>query len=236
MTNLGVSGGLACTGNGTLGILVKHASQPGRKLLLSCSHVVARSGNFAVNFESLFTAERIVQQPVPFACDRSVNRIGVLINSPAPFSVLKKGSETNGDFALVLLDEGISSTITPVQRITNNWIKHYLKESPASWHGRTVRLLGALRRDEADALGKIVAMPEKGIDVDFSGVGVVRVKGAIEYEVRCEKGDSGAAVIDEQNQLLGLHIAGKPARGTGVFLPVADFMTKHALQLVERGS
>ena len=236
MTKLGVSGGLACTGNGTLGILVKHASQPGRKLLLSCSHVVARSGSFAVSFDSLFTAERIVQQPVHPACDRSVNRIGLLINSPVPFTVLKKGSETDGDFALVLLDEGISSTITPVQRITNNWIKHYLMESPASWHGRTVRLLGALRRDEADALGRIVAMPEQGIDIDFNGVGVVRVKGAIEYEVRCEKGDSGGAVIDEQNQLLGLHIAGKPAKGTGVFLPVADFMTRHALQLVERGS
>src|SRR4051812_4985230 len=98
MTQLGVEGGLVCTGNGTLGLLVQVGPDPRTKTyILSCSHVVARGGAFPQPFASIFDSELGVQQPAPEPCRRDVNRIGAITNAPVPFSVLKKGIATTTD-------------------------------------------------------------------------------------------------------------------------------------------
>ena len=49
----GESGGLYCGSSGTLGVLVKPDGSDGKEVyLLSCSHVIARSGRLAGVYET----------------------------------------------------------------------------------------------------------------------------------------------------------------------------------------
>jgi hypothetical protein len=232
MTHVGVAGGLVCTGNGTLGLLVKVGAAGTERYILSCSHVVARGGSFSLPFPKLFDSEKVVQQPAPEPCLRGVNEIGLLTDSPAPFSVLKKNTRTAFDCALVRLTSAVAGSVTSVQQLTQSKVTVLAREHPSSFKGMTTRLLGAKRLDQRDALGKVVGL-ESVVDVTFDGIGVVPVENAVVYNTRCAKGDSGGAVIDEQNRLLGMHIAGRADGLQGVFLPLGEFFKKYDLHLVE---
>ena len=226
---LGLLGGLACSASGTLGILVCNPGSP-RVFLFGCSHVLANSGKFGLPFASVPMTHTTVQQPVPTPCDPTANRVGLL--QPGFTEIAAKGDGVNNaDFALVLLDPAVAAATSSVQAVTGNSIREFAREHPSEWReGMRTRLLGAMN---PGVYGEIIGFSEEKQEaVTYPGIGDTVFTGTVRYKTDCAEGDSGAPVIDDDNRLLGMHIAGNSSRGIGLFLPVGDFLINHNLKLV----
>lgn len=228
---MGIPGALVCTSaNGTLGILVRRNGAG--CFLLSCSHVVAKSGRFSSAFNSLSPSQRAVVQPV--SCDATMGRLGLL---QAGYSIIATNdvpgpdgrTDNAEDCGLVMIDAAVAVNLSPVQKLTSNTIRLIAQEDPASWEaGMTTRLLGIKRGSLEDATGHILRFA-KATSLWYPLLGDVTFRGGILYNTRCEPGDSGAPVTDEQNRLLGMHIAGDGT--TGLFMPLRDYFKANHLSL-----
>ena len=202
---MGRSGGLVCSGPGTLGVLVKKASGGSARYILSCSHVLAKCGQFNLNFADVPESKRVIQQPVDVACNAGNNRIGLLT---ANFSKVIPRSEgdTTADIALALLDPTVAATVSNIQTASGNSVREFASEDPSDWHiGMHTQLLGAV--SGASPPGKLIQFNgEHAEEITFAEVGKANVKGLARYSTICAEGDSGGAVIDDQDRLLGIHI------------------------------
>jgi len=219
---LGYSGGLVCTTSGTLGVLVK---KPGGSdvFLLSCSHVIANCGQFNALFDLVPDSMKVVQQPLVVSCDAAVNRVGVLTKCFSKIVSQDEG-DTTADIALALLDANVAASTSTI-----NSIGAFASEDPSQWQaGMTTRLLGAVT---SGAYGAIVGYDSDTPEyITYPTIGIVRFNGLVRYSTPCDSGDSGGAVIDDQNRLLGIHVAGdQSGQNLGFFLPVGTFMTQNGL-------
>lgn len=226
---LGALGGLICSSSGTLGVLVKDSAA--HVFLLSCSHVIANCGQFPGAFADLPDFLKVVQQPVSSPCDPQVNRIGLLQDG---FSVLVPQSQgvTHSDVALALVDTAVVGQTNNKQAATENAIRHFATEDPSSWeYGMSTQLLGAMN---PGAAGYIIGYKRDTPEyIKFPEVGIVMFTGLVRYATRSQEGDSGAAVIDEQNRLLGIHVGGSTAgQNVAAFFPVGPYLLEKGLVLV----
>ena len=227
---LGALGGLNCSPSGTLGIVCRKTDSPGDLFLFGCSHVLARSGQFGIPFQDVPDFQRVAQQPVASPCDATSNRIGLL--QPDFSTIVARDDGTNSaDFALVLIDPAIAAETTSLQAATQNSIVGVAQDHPSAWQpGTRTRLLGAM---SVGVFGEIIEyLDDKAITINYPGVGDASFTGVVRYKTECQGGDSGAAVIDDENRLLGIHIGGDSSSGVGLFLPVLDYFTNHNLVLV----
>ena len=225
---LGNSGGLICTGTGTLGLMVRKPAGAER-WILSCSHVLARGGNFDAPFASLPENRKVVQQPRSDPCDPTVNRVGLL--QPG-FSVIldSDAQTTTEDLALALIDVGVVAVTSSTQSATNKRIAIIAAEHPGDWEtNMPVWLLGAFNRNTPGTILRY--MGDQPTFIFYPGIGDVRFTGLVRYEVHCQPGDSGGAVVDENNRLLGLHVAGSEGDGVGAFLPLGEWFRNNGLEL-----
>jgi hypothetical protein len=225
---LGRAGGLVCTASGTLGVLVKKAAG-GDRFLLSCSHVLANCGQFNAPFDQIPNSKKVIQQPLTLSCDPQANRVGLLTKCFSKVVPQNQGV-TTADIALAILDPAIAIGISSIQMATGNSIREFASEDPGGWrNGMRTQLLGAV----TNAHGAIISFngdtPEF---VTFPAVGQVRFTGLVRYSTFCATGDSGAPVIDDQNRLLGIHVAGATSgQNIGLFLPVGKFMVQNGLAM-----
>jgi hypothetical protein len=225
---LGLLGGLVCSTSGTLGILVRN---PGTAnvFLLGCSHVLAKSGKFGIPFALVPASQLLVQQPIPAPCDPTANGVGSL---QAGYSeILAKDDGVNrADFALAALDPAVAAVTSSIQAATGNAITDFAREHPSEFqNGMRTRLLGAI---SAGVFGEIDRFEDEATEtVTYPGIGDVLFSGVVRYNTNCQEGDSGAPVVDDQNRLLGMHIAGDSTRGVGLFLPLGDYLTSNNLVL-----
>jgi hypothetical protein len=206
-------------------VLVKKAAGPDR-FLLSCSHVLANCGQFNAPFDEIPDSKRVIQQPLTLSCDPQANRVGLLTKC---FSrvVSQDQGDTTADIALALLDPAVAAGISSIQILTGNSIRDFASEDPSGWNGTLTHLLGAV----TSASGSVISFNGDSPEfVTFPTVGQVRFTGLVRYSTLCTSGDSGAPVIDDQNRLLGIHVAGATnGQNIGLFLPVGHFMAQNGL-------
>jgi hypothetical protein len=210
-------------------VLVRFPAPDQDVYLLSCSHVIANCGQFNAPFGDIPEFRKVVQQPVPTPCDASVNRVGLLQDG---FSVIVSASEgtTRCDLALAKLDPAVAAETSNLQAATGNSIVEIATEDPATWqNGMRTWLLGAINRN---ASGSIIQFngdaPET---VDFPVVGSVKFTGLVRYSSSCAEGDSGGAVVDSRNRLLGIHVGGDRSGSVGLFLPTGAFLSRKGMVL-----
>ena len=116
--------------------------------------------------------------------------------------------------------------------LTGKAITALAQEDPATWgEGMVTRLLGAHRPSEADAVGSVIGLQARETSITYRRVGDVPFGPCVLYKTPNAEGDSGGAVIDEKNRLLGMHIGGNPDRQIGVFMPLAKYFGLHNLIL-----
>jgi hypothetical protein len=207
---------------GTLGVFVRVIGQT-RPLLLSCSHVIARSGQFGKPFTMLSDDERTIQQPP--SGPPPANRVAFLTDVFTTLLPLGQGNNTE-DAALAELASGVPAS--PFPRFDDQIITT-VAPSPITRHTPTT-LLGAVNRH---ASGEVLnpSYPPKTLDpVPF--VQSATYAGMVYYRSNCAPGDSGGAVVDDQNRLLGIHVGGNSDAGVGVFFPIAEYFRTHNLELV----
>ncbi len=225
----GDAGGLYCGGSGTLGVLVKFPDPDNDVYVLSCSHVIANSGRFTGPFGDIQEFRRVVQQPVAMPCNAGINRVGLLQKD---FSIIVPASEgsTASDIALAKLDPEVAAATNNLQVASGNALSEIATEDPATWqNGMQTCLLGAINRN---ARGSILQFngdtPET---IDFPTIGAVSFTGLVRYSTACAEGDSGGAVVDSRNRLLGIHVAGDQAGSVGLFLPVGAYLAQKGMVL-----
>jgi hypothetical protein len=225
----GDGGGLYCGANGTLGVLVKFSDPDQDVYLLSCSHVIANCGQFGALFAEIPEFRKVVQQPVATPCDASVNRVGVLQDG---FSVIVSASQgtITCDLALAKLDPVVAAETNNLQVATGNSIADFATEDPATWqNGMETWLLGAINRN---AGGRIIQYNGETPElVDYPAVGTVKFSGLVQYSTSCAEGDSGGAVVDSRNRLLGIHVGGNRSGSVGLFLPTGAFLSRKGMVL-----
>jgi hypothetical protein len=148
------------------------------------------------------------------------------------FSVIVPASEgtTRADLALAKLDVDVAADADRIQVATGNAISEIAVEDPASWQtGMQTWLLGAVNRN---ASGSVIQFngdtPEA---IDFPIVGTVSFTGLVRYVTSCAEGDSGGAVVDSRNRLLGIHVAGNQSGTVGLFLPTGAFLAEKGMVL-----
>jgi hypothetical protein len=225
---LGALGGLLCSGSGTLGVLVKTSAASSDVFLLSCSHVIANCGQFVVPFAKAPDFRKVVQQPVSDTCDSQANRVGVLQDDFSVF-VAESDGVTDSDHALALLDPDVAANSSTIQLATGNSISEFATEDPASWQpGMKTQLLGAVNQG---SFGSILGFDgDTAEEITFAGFGTVRFTGLVRYSNSSAEHDSGAAVVDEQNRLLGFHVGGSTS-GVALFFPIGPYLLQKGLVL-----
>ncbi len=110
---LGEFGGLRCSPPGTLGLLVRE-TQTGHVLVLSCSHVLARSGHFGLPFPQVPDFWKVAQQPISPTCDPAENRIGALQDGFSTIVPQIQGTNTE-DCAQAPIDPAVAAVASQVQ-------------------------------------------------------------------------------------------------------------------------
>jgi hypothetical protein len=199
---------------GTFGLFVRRVGQ-NEPLVLSCSHVLARSG--------LASPDDVVEQPLG----------GAAITDPVAkltdvFSVLSTSSVNTEDIALARIDDGIKTNLLPLPSDTPITSVSDLRAHQFA-AGIPTRLLGLTTPDGRGA----TLTSEASFRVrELPGVGDVTFSGLVAYVTPCAGGDSGAVVVtDDGATALGLHIGGTPT-GLGVFLPLGPVFSTHGLELL----
>lgn len=210
--------------SGTLGAFVKDAQ--GNVFLLSCSHVIARSGQLLAPYPSLSPQQKKIQQPT--APDIAANTIATLTSQFS--NLVKQGNGVNTeDMALAAIDVGVA--ISPLQ-LYNGKAMFNPPTSPIE-NGTRTTLLGANTPSSSGVVTNALLNKTWVVhDVPFIGDAVY--KNVILYSTNCVEGDSGGAVIDDSGHLLGIHIGGSSLAGVGVFCPIASYLAAHGLSVVNQ--
>jgi len=203
-------------GLGTLGLIVRKIGTT-QALALSCSHVIARSGDL-VGFG------RSVEQPAGAAGET----VGTLTGD---FSTLRSGTLATFDVALAALSAPAAAGIVGSTVVPQTFSTMAAGEFTP---GRRTVLFGAT---SGAVPGKIAASPATFDIAEMPFVtGHVEFSGLVAYETRSAKGDSGGLVMSgepgEESMVLGIHTAGRSDGQMGLFQPVGPIMKKFDLELV----
>jgi hypothetical protein len=203
-------------GRGTLGPLVR--KEGGTSVLaLSCSHVLARSGNVA-------DFGKQIEQPVG---DEVTDVVGTLTD----FSVIRSGVIVTADVALAILSVPTNPAVIGSGIVPDAFS---MKKAAEFDEGTRTVLLGQVTNG---ARGEVVAFASTW-DIDEMPFvnGLVQFSGLVAYRTRCAKGDSGGLVMSgkagEESTILGLHTAGRSDGQMGLFQPIGPIMSRFKLRLV----
>jgi Trypsin-like peptidase domain len=220
----GAMAGIVDGDAGTIAVLVRSKDDP-QILLLSCSHVLARSGQFGKNFGELSPSEKTILQPL----DPS--------NAAAPVAVLIQGFTTlvaehdgtnNADVAVAAVNPGID--LSPFQLKDGSLIQTDASLVPdAIRPGVPVTLLGAVTGPDSGIIRKTGAT---FVATHFPVLGSVRYTGMVQYDTLSLPGDSGGAVVDRNNCLLGIHVGRQENSKNGYFFPIDQFMRDSNFEVV----
>jgi len=188
---------------GTAGLFVKSNCDDGT-FVLSCAHVLSPPG------ASIGDA---IESPVDNDSTRAINQVATLEDA----FTLSPGGGNPCDAAIARMDPAVevSNAIpdlgTPVSLLT----------SPEDLVGTSVSQRGV-------TTGKVVsgAIREMSCSTSFSFRGsMFRVSNLVRYEIECQRGDSGAAVIENgTGRVLGIHM-GSEAGTTSAYFSPAHLMT-----------
>jgi hypothetical protein len=210
----GCSGAHFLGEEGTLGLLVRRTSRK-EALVLSCSHVLARSG--------LANPNDVIEQPLGGAA--VLDPVAKLTDV---FSELSASGVNREDIALARIDSTIEFDPVPLSSNTAITSVSELRADQFT-AGIPTRLLGQIT---PDARGATITSESSFLVRDLPGVGDVTFQGLVAYVTQCAGGDSGAVVVTEDGTTaLGLHIGGTPT-GLGVFLPLGPVFETHGLELL----
>lgn len=201
---------------GTLGLLLKNAA--GHRFALSCSHVVALSGNAE--------PQSVIQQPVnPFVDPQSI-AIGKLTTM---FSRLSFNATPNTeDFAIVELNATIACA--PAFLNTTTQPTQFFDGSVEDMAHVETTLHGAVSGTQP---GHVIKAPETGIKIEYELFGIAKFEQVVSYRADCKPGDSGSAVtMGDTNIVLGIHVGGKVGKKIGYFLPVRDYLAQKGFTLL----
>jgi hypothetical protein len=203
-------------GLGTLGLVVRKIGTTS-PLALSCSHVIARSGDVA-------GFGRSVEQPA----GASGETVGTLTDD---FSKLRSDTLATFDVALATLSAPVATGIVGSAVVPRTFST--MAAGDFVPRRRTV-LFGAT---SGPVPGKIAASPATFDIAEMPFVtGHVEFSGLVAYETRSAKGDSGGLVMSgepgEESMVLGIHTAGRSDGQMGLFQPIGPIMKKFGLELV----
>ncbi len=193
---------------GTLGIVVNQRNTPERKYLLSCRHVIA-----PFNLESL---NRDVCHPAPQDGGNSaIHKVAEYV-AAFPRFFDEQGFPNLADAALARLSDGIAwrndiPVIGQISGIANNikvgdYVRIYGRTSGYS--------IGQILHDSANIYLGFYRQDGSWFRLGFYN--------QIECSPYAKGGDSGAAVVDAQNRLVGLHIGGSNNRS--YFSPIKPIL------------
>jgi hypothetical protein len=205
-------------GRGTLGPIVQKVGGS-TVLALSCSHVLARSGNIE-------DVGRKIEQPVS---ENVADAVGTLTE----FTVIRAGSLVTADVALAALSVPAASRVLGSTVIPATFSPREAKDFGAIAGAKTV-LFGSVTRG---AQGDIEAF-EATLTIDEMPFvnGPVQLSRVVTYNTSCAKGDSGGLVMSgqagEKSMILGIHTAGRSDGQMGVFQPIGPIMSRFNLALV----
>lgn len=205
-------------GRGTLGPIVQKVGGS-TVLALSCSHVLARSGNIE-------DVGRQIEQP---ASEGVTDVVGTLTE----FSIIRAGSLMTADVALAKLSVPAEPRVFGSNVVPATFSPREAKDYADMAGARTI-LFGTMNRG---AEGDIEAFEATFTIDEIPFVnGAVRFSGLVTYNTRCEKGDSGGLVMSgesgEGSMILGIHTAGRSDGQMGVFQPIGPIMSRLNLALV----
>jgi hypothetical protein len=198
---------------GTLGLIVTQNGRPD-PLILSCSHVLARSG--------LAGEGDVIEQPLGAA-----GITDAVAELTSVFTTLSTAGVNTEDIALArILDVIPRSNILLQSNAAVTSVSPLRADQFTA--GTPTRLLGLM---SPDARGNTITSESSFRVRDMPGVGDVRFTGLVAYRTECAGGDSGALVVSEDaTTALGLHLAGTPT-GLGLFLPLGPVFENHGLAL-----
>ena len=204
---VGISGGP----RGTLGLLLENAAK--ERFALSCSHVLALCGEAH--------PDTLVKQPANPFVDPTGIAVGKLTTT---FTVLDFGWGINTeDFAVARITPAIACV--PSFANAEHAPRTAFAGGPDDMRDCPTQLNGIITRG---ARGVVSSSQKDRYRIAYPGFGVAEFEGAVQYETACSEGDSGAAVmLADTNVVLGIHISGKSDDGIGYLLPIASFLTKH---------
>lgn len=199
---------------GTFGLFVRRIGRD-EALVLSCSHVLARSG--------LGQAGDIIEQPLGGAAVTDpVATLTDVFSTITPFGV------NTEDIALARIDATVARSPAalpsgvPIAAVSPLRAHEFPRLTPT-------RLFGAV---SPDARGRTVTSEATFRVRDLPGVGDATFSGLVAYATESAGGDSGGVVVSEDGlTALGLHIGGAPS-GIGVFQPLGPIFAAHGLELL----
>jgi hypothetical protein len=207
-------------GRGTVGPIVTKGGSPS-VFLLSCSHVIARSGG-------LIDFGKNVEQPVG---DDEADVIGTVTD----FTDLSSAGTVTADVALARLTVPAAPAIGGTGIVPTTFSPRAARDFD---RGTRTVLYGHVTNG---ARGSIEAF-ESTWEIDEMPfvTGRVHFAGLVAYTTRCAKGDSGGLVMSgragEEATVLGIHTAGGADGRMGLFQPIAPIMKKYGLALATAAS
>lgn len=218
----GAMAGIVDGDSGTIGAFVQNRGG-GATLMLSCSHVLARSGQFGKDFSELTEAERTILQPI----ENGDARVGLLTKDFTTLLPDSRGSNSE-DLALAEVDPDVD--LSPFQRQGGRLIQTDASRVPNAVRvGVKTVLLGGV---SGPADGHITKIAATFLATHFPVLGSVRYTGVVKYETHSLPGDSGGAVVDQNDCLLGIHVGKEESSNTGYFIPIANYMSSHQLEVL----
>jgi hypothetical protein len=204
---------------GSVGLILKSVTSDA-VVALSCSHVLALSGYAAVGDDIVSDGGRVKSAPY--------SKIGTLGPS---FTKLMTTAVNDSDFAVCTLDLSSGIVVQPEvpglgspSAVSNLDALHF-----SSFQQTQVTRVGASTGRQE---GVIVGWP--GEVVGFAGLPVVGTVGNINviiYETVCDPGDSGAAVVTGNGEVLGIHLGGLSDQGIGYLCPLGQTLTRWGFAL-----
>ncbi len=211
-------------GPGTLGLYVRPSGGSAPVFMMSCSHVLAKSG--------LASPGDFIEQPFVPISDPVSFRAAKLTND---FTRLDLASDHREDvaFGQMLAEVTASTTFQQGGTYQPPFDPRPAKDFPSPF---AVVLFGASSKQPKP--GSVIAADTTitvDDDVNLPSGKPLRFHGVViaSYEIPTQKGDSGGVVLAAQTrQPCGLHIAGSHDGSTGAFFPLGPILSKRGLELL----
>ena len=202
---------------GTFGMVVRKKGQTAPLYLLSNSHAIAASGFATVG-------DAIVQPGAYDGGSAPADTIGTLAQW-IPFQFTATGFPNTVDAAIAQLDDHVATAAIAELGVPDGINTNLQRGMAVQKMGRTTTLSVALVRDidlrvpanYPDASGQAAR-------VGFSDQVLVTFYSA--------GGDSGSPVLDMNNNVVGLHVAGSPV--IGIFCKIANVMDQLDIEVVTK--
>lgn len=204
----GISGGPADLINGlyyagTLGLPMKDAG--GKYYLLTNAHVLNPSNGPQQNY-------LVIQPAVPDGGEPHFNSAGHVAK------VILGGTPTVDAGIVLLPGNRTQPLIVDIGAVTGQAVAQL--NQTVRKRGRTTRLTSGV----VDGLDASITV-DYGNNYSVSFTGQISIVPVAAGECFATKGDSGSAVVNSSNQVLGLYFAEVPTTGRGVANPISDVLT-----------